>query len=96
MVFFEPPFQCRRDEEDSNTWRWLPIYWLSYICCGPRRAELSPTLVDLSKLAPDLNALFHNLNPLFDLAKAGLPATEAFLDELHPLAGQLRRAAARG
>jgi phospholipid/cholesterol/gamma-HCH transport system substrate-binding protein len=51
----------------------------------PAARELSPTLQDLSKLAPDLEALFRNLNPLFDASKAGLPATEAFLDELHPL-----------
>jgi phospholipid/cholesterol/gamma-HCH transport system substrate-binding protein len=51
----------------------------------PAARQLSPTLQDLSKLAPDLKALFTNLNPLFDVAKAGLPATEDFLDELHPL-----------
>jgi phospholipid/cholesterol/gamma-HCH transport system substrate-binding protein len=51
----------------------------------PAARELSPTLVELSKLAPDLKALFQDLNPLFDASKKGLPATEAFLDELHPL-----------
>ena len=51
----------------------------------PAARQLSPTLQDLSKLAPDLKALFRNLNPLFDASKAGLPATENFLDELHPL-----------
>jgi phospholipid/cholesterol/gamma-HCH transport system substrate-binding protein len=51
----------------------------------PAAVQLSPTLEDLSKLAPDLKALFQNLNPLFDVSKKGLPATEAFLDELHPL-----------
>jgi ABC-type transporter Mla subunit MlaD len=51
----------------------------------PAARQLSPTLQDLSLLAPDLKALFQNLNPLFDVAKKGLPATEAFLDELHPL-----------
>ena len=51
----------------------------------PAARQLSPTLQELSKLAPDLKALFTNLNPLFDVAKAGLPATEDFLDELHPL-----------
>ena len=51
----------------------------------PAARQLSPTLQDLSKLAPELKALFTNLNPLFDVAKAGLPATEDFLDELHPL-----------
>ena len=40
---------------------------------------------DLSKLAPELKALFTNLNPMFDAAVKGLPATEDFLDELHPL-----------
>jgi phospholipid/cholesterol/gamma-HCH transport system substrate-binding protein len=51
----------------------------------PAARQLSPTLQDLSALAPDLNALFRNLNPLIDASKAGLPATSAFLDELHPL-----------
>jgi virulence factor Mce-like protein len=51
----------------------------------PAARQLSPTLEDLSALAPDLNALFRNLNPLIDASKAGLPATSAFLDELHPL-----------
>jgi phospholipid/cholesterol/gamma-HCH transport system substrate-binding protein len=51
----------------------------------PAARELSPTLQELSKLAPELEALFTNLNPLFDVATAGLPATESFLDELHPL-----------
>jgi virulence factor Mce-like protein len=51
----------------------------------PAARELSPTLIELSKLAPDLKGLFQDLNPLFDASKKGLPATENFLDELHPL-----------
>jgi ABC-type transporter Mla subunit MlaD len=51
----------------------------------PAARELSPTLVSLADLAPDLKGLFQDLNPLFDASKAGLPATEDFLDELHPL-----------
>ena len=51
----------------------------------PAARELAPTAQDLEKLAPDLKALFTDLNPMFDAAKKGLPATEAFLDELHPL-----------
>jgi phospholipid/cholesterol/gamma-HCH transport system substrate-binding protein len=51
----------------------------------PAARELSPTLVELSGLAPDLKALFRDLNPLIDASKKGLPATESFLDELHPL-----------
>jgi ABC-type transporter Mla subunit MlaD len=51
----------------------------------PAARELSPTLQDLSALAPDLKALFRDLNPLIDASKKGLPATEDFLDELHPL-----------
>jgi phospholipid/cholesterol/gamma-HCH transport system substrate-binding protein len=51
----------------------------------PAARQLSPTLQDLSKLAPELKALFTNLNPLFDASVKGLPATEDFLDELHPL-----------
>jgi phospholipid/cholesterol/gamma-HCH transport system substrate-binding protein len=51
----------------------------------PAARELSPTLIELSKLAPDLKGLFQDLNPLFDASKKGLPATEDFLDELHPL-----------
>src|SRR5919201_3722857 len=55
----------------------------------PAARELSPTLVQLSKLAPDLKALFRDLNPLIDASKQGLPATENFLDELHPLLANL-------
>ena len=51
----------------------------------PAARQLSPTLKQLSLLAPDLNALFHNIDPLVDASKKGLPATERFLDELHPL-----------
>jgi phospholipid/cholesterol/gamma-HCH transport system substrate-binding protein len=51
----------------------------------PAARELSPTLQDLSALAPDLKALFRDLGPLIDASKQGLPATESFLDELHPL-----------
>ncbi len=51
----------------------------------PAARELEPTAQDLEALAPDLKALFRDLNPLFDASKKGLPASEAFLDELHPL-----------
>jgi phospholipid/cholesterol/gamma-HCH transport system substrate-binding protein len=51
----------------------------------PAAKELSPTLVQLSRLAPDLKALFRDLNPLIDASKRGLPATQQFLDQLHPL-----------
>jgi phospholipid/cholesterol/gamma-HCH transport system substrate-binding protein len=51
----------------------------------PAARELAPTAQDLEALAPDLKALFRDLNPLIDASKAGLPATEDFLDELHPL-----------
>jgi phospholipid/cholesterol/gamma-HCH transport system substrate-binding protein len=51
----------------------------------PAARELAPTMTQLAQLAPDLKALFQNLNPLFDASKKGLPATESFLDELHPL-----------
>jgi phospholipid/cholesterol/gamma-HCH transport system substrate-binding protein len=55
----------------------------------PAARELSPTLVELSALAPNLEGLFRDLNPLFDASKKGLPATEDFLDELHPLLANL-------
>jgi phospholipid/cholesterol/gamma-HCH transport system substrate-binding protein len=51
----------------------------------PAAKELSPTLVELSKTAPDLRALFEKLNPLIDAGRKGLPATQQFLDQLHPL-----------
>ena len=54
----------------------------------PAARQLSPTLQSLSKLAPDLKGLFRDLNPLIDASRAGLPAVQHFLDELHPLLGQ--------
>jgi phospholipid/cholesterol/gamma-HCH transport system substrate-binding protein len=51
----------------------------------PAARELSPTLVQLSALAPDLKALFRDLDPLINASKKGLPATQEFLDQLHPL-----------
>ena len=51
----------------------------------PAARQLSPTLVDLSTVAPDLRGLFRDLGPLITASKAGLPALERFLDELHPL-----------
>ena len=51
----------------------------------PAARELGPTMVELSKLAPDLEGLFRALNPLFDASVKGLPATDEFLDDLHPL-----------
>lgn len=51
----------------------------------PAARELSPTLEELSALAPDLEHLFRSIDPLVKASKKGLPATEEFLDELHPL-----------
>ncbi|WP_187369040.1 MlaD family protein [Baekduia soli] len=51
----------------------------------PAARELSPTLQATAKLAPDLRALFTNIGPLVDASKRGLPATQQFLDQLHPL-----------
>jgi virulence factor Mce-like protein len=51
----------------------------------PAARELSPTLVSLSALAPDAKALFRDLDKLTAASKEGLPATESFLDQLHPL-----------
>ena len=51
----------------------------------PAARQLSPTLVDLSAVAPDLKGLFRDLGPLITASRAGLPALERFLDELHPL-----------
>jgi phospholipid/cholesterol/gamma-HCH transport system substrate-binding protein len=51
----------------------------------PAARQLSPTLQQLSALAPDAKALFRDIDPLVDASKTGLPATERFLDELHPL-----------
>jgi phospholipid/cholesterol/gamma-HCH transport system substrate-binding protein len=55
----------------------------------PAARQLSPTLQQLTALAPDLTRLFRNLDPLIDASVAGLPATESFLDELHPLLASL-------
>src|SRR5436190_1069688 len=51
----------------------------------PAARELSPTLISLSNLAPDAKALFRDLDKLTRASRRGLPATEKFLDELHPL-----------
>jgi phospholipid/cholesterol/gamma-HCH transport system substrate-binding protein len=51
----------------------------------PAAVQLSPTLQSLDALAPDLKQLFKDINPLVDASKAGLPATQKFLDQLHPL-----------
>jgi virulence factor Mce-like protein len=51
----------------------------------PAARELSPTLQELGDLAPDLKGLFEDLDPLIDASKTGLPAFNAFLDQLHPL-----------
>ena len=51
----------------------------------PAARQLSPTLKSLGALAPDAKKLFRAINPLVDASKAGLPATQRFLDELHPL-----------
>jgi virulence factor Mce-like protein len=51
----------------------------------PAARQLSPTLVDLSAVAPDLKGLFRDLGPLITASRAGLPALERFLDELHPV-----------
>jgi virulence factor Mce-like protein len=51
----------------------------------PAARRLSPTLVQLEGLAPDLLGLFSDLDPLIRVSKAGLPATETFLNELRPL-----------
>lgn len=51
----------------------------------PAARELSPTLEQLSAIAPDLKHLFRSIDPLVKASKKGLPATERFLDELHPL-----------
>ncbi|MCW3012790.1 MAG: hypothetical protein JWO90_3194 [Solirubrobacterales bacterium] len=53
----------------------------------PAARQLSPTLTDLSALSPDLKALFRDLGPLITASKAGLPATQRFLDELRPFLG---------
>jgi phospholipid/cholesterol/gamma-HCH transport system substrate-binding protein len=51
----------------------------------PAARQLSPTLKQLSALAPDAKALFRDIGPLVTVSKTGLPATQNFLDELHPL-----------
>ena len=51
----------------------------------PAARQLSPTLKSLSALAPDAKKLFRDIDPLVDASKKGLPATQRFLDELHPL-----------
>jgi len=51
----------------------------------PAARELSPTLVSLSGLAPDAKALFRDLDKLTRASVKGLPATQSFLDRLHPL-----------
>jgi phospholipid/cholesterol/gamma-HCH transport system substrate-binding protein len=51
----------------------------------PAARQLSPTLQQLGALAPDAKKLFRDIDPLVTASKTGLPATERFLDELHPL-----------
>jgi phospholipid/cholesterol/gamma-HCH transport system substrate-binding protein len=51
----------------------------------PAAKQLSPTLQQLSAIAPDLKHLFRSIDPLTKASKKGLPATEEFLDQLHPL-----------
>lgn len=51
----------------------------------PAARELSPTLVSLAALAPDAKALFRDLDKVTEASKEGLPATEDFLNQLHPL-----------
>jgi virulence factor Mce-like protein len=51
----------------------------------PAARQLSPTLKSLGALAPDAKKLFRAIDPLVDASKAGLPATQKFLDELRPL-----------
>jgi virulence factor Mce-like protein len=51
----------------------------------PAARQLSPTLQQLSALAPDAKKLFRDIDPLVTASKTGLPATERFLDDLHPL-----------
>ena len=55
----------------------------------PAARQLSPTLISLQRLAPDLKGLFRDLDPLIVASRQGLPAVTNFLDELHPLLGQL-------
>jgi phospholipid/cholesterol/gamma-HCH transport system substrate-binding protein len=51
----------------------------------PAARQLSPTLKSLSALAPDAKKLFKAIDPLVTASRKGLPATQNFLDELHPL-----------
>jgi phospholipid/cholesterol/gamma-HCH transport system substrate-binding protein len=51
----------------------------------PAARQLSPTLQQLGALAPDAKKLFRDIDPLVTASQAGLPATQRFLDELHPL-----------
>jgi phospholipid/cholesterol/gamma-HCH transport system substrate-binding protein len=51
----------------------------------PAARQLSPTLQQLSALAPDAKKLFRDIDPLVTASKTGLPATQRFLDDLHPL-----------
>ena len=55
----------------------------------PAAQEISPTLIELEQISPDLVHLFRNLGPLVTASKAGLPATDQFLNDLRPLLGQL-------
>jgi phospholipid/cholesterol/gamma-HCH transport system substrate-binding protein len=55
----------------------------------PAAQQISPTFIELQKLSPDLAHLFRNLGPLVTASRAGLPATDQFLNELRPLLGQL-------
>jgi phospholipid/cholesterol/gamma-HCH transport system substrate-binding protein len=55
----------------------------------PAARQLSPTLQQVQAISPDLRALFIDLGPLIDASVRGLPATEDFLDELHPLLANL-------
>jgi phospholipid/cholesterol/gamma-HCH transport system substrate-binding protein len=51
----------------------------------PAARQLSPTLVSLAGLAPDAKALFRGLDAATRASVKGLPATQSFLDRLHPL-----------
>jgi virulence factor Mce-like protein len=55
----------------------------------PAAQEISPTLIELEQISPDLVHLFRNLGPLVTASKAGLPATDQFLNDLRPVLGQL-------
>ena len=51
----------------------------------PAARQLSPTLIALRDLAPDAKALFRDLDKVTTASEKGLPATQEFLDLLHPL-----------